>query len=148
MSEGFRIYRRNLPHWRFEGHVYFVTWRLASAQEFMSAKDRTLVFEAVLFFNRERFTLHAQVVMDDHVHVIVAPEPGHKLETIVHSWKSFSANKLRKSQGRQGNIWQREYFDRIIRNNKEYYEKFSYIINNPVIRWPWLEKYDWVWTMQ
>ena len=148
MSESFSIYRRNLPHWRFEGHVYFVTWRLAPAQEIMSAKDRSLVFEAVLFFNRVRFTLHAQVVMDDHVHVIVAPEPGHKLEAIVHSWKSFSANKLRKIQGRQGNIWQREYFDRIIRNEQEYYEKLSYIINNPVIRWPWLEKYDWVWVMQ
>lgn len=148
MSQEFRIYRRNLPHWRFEGHVYFVTWRLAPDRSPMTFEERSVVFDAVRFFNGERFILHALVVMDDHVHVIVAPETSHKLETIVHSWKSFSANSLRKNHGRQGNVWQREYFERIIRNDGEYRQKLNYISNNPVMRWPALTEYEWVWVMQ
>ena len=36
------------------------------------------------------------------------------------------------------------YFDRIIRDERELIEKASYILNNPVKRWPEMEEYEWV----
>jgi REP element-mobilizing transposase RayT len=82
--------------------------------------------------------------MNDHVHVLIKPLEEHPLETVVHSWKSFTANLLQRQFGRQGAVWQEEYFDRIVRDEAEFLEKGQYIMNNPRTRWPELEEYPWV----
>ena len=41
-------YRRNLPHWREDDVVYFVTWRLARAQAELAPDERELVASGVL----------------------------------------------------------------------------------------------------
>ncbi|MCH8212252.1 MAG: class I tRNA ligase family protein, partial [Planctomycetes bacterium] len=46
--------------------------------------------------------------------------------------KSFSAHEINRQRARKGAVWQDEYFDRIIRNDDEFYEKFNYMIQNPV----------------
>jgi putative DNA methylase len=85
--------------------------------------------------------------MDDHVHAIVQPAPGHLLEDIVRSWKSYSAHDLQRAVGRTGSLWQNEYFDRIVRDYAELREKMTYILNNPRRRWPGEKSYPWVWAI-
>lgn len=140
-----QIYRRNLPHWRIDTATYFVTWRLFPGACLLQASERTAVAQAIVHFDGSRYALHAYVVMDDHVHVIVRPSACMPLEQIVHSWKSFSANRLQREHGRRGVVWQRESFDRIVRDENEWLEKIQYIINNPMKRWPALKEYPWVW---
>jgi hypothetical protein len=70
------------------------------------------------------------------------------LQDLVHSWKSFTAHKLRRDYGRKTPIWQEEYFDRIIRDEKEFLDKAQYIINNPLKRWPEEEEYPRVWLKE
>ena len=82
--------------------------------------------------------------MDDHVHVLFDPKETQIVQTIVHSWKSYSANELRKKFARKAPIWQGEYFDRIMRNEAEFLEKGNYILNNPRKQWPEIENYRWV----
>ncbi len=82
--------------------------------------------------------------MDDHVHVLVLPLEGFALQRIVHSWKSFSAKELAKASGRISPIWQREYLDRIVRDQEELMQKAQYIHDNPMRRWPYLAKYPWM----
>jgi len=82
--------------------------------------------------------------MDDHVHVIVQPTT-HALSQILHSWKSFSANRLQRVFKRQGVVWQEESYDRILRNRAELAEKITYVANNPGRRWPEVgDKYPFV----
>ena len=83
--------------------------------------------------------------MNDHVHVLVRPIAGFALEDLVHSWKSYSANHLLRAHHRVGVVWQDEYFDRIVRDEKEFRQKFEYILCNPWKRWPEVEEYTWVW---
>ncbi|MNL82443.1 hypothetical protein D3C87_2098270 [compost metagenome] len=45
---------------------------------------------------------------------------------------------------REGAVWQREYFDRIVRHEVEFSQTMAYILNNPFKRWPGLEMYRWV----
>ena len=59
--------------------------------------------------------------MDDHVHVVAQPFENFPIQQLVHSWKSFSANQMQKKFNRVGAIWQEEYFDRIIRDEKEFF---------------------------
>jgi len=137
-------YRRKLPHWRIEDSIYFVTWRLAKNQQGLRPAERTLVVDAIKHFDGLRYDLLAYVVMDDHVHVLACPLANHSLQQIVHSWKSFTANRLGKFQDRSAPVWQVEYFDRIVRDEDDLVQKAHYILNNPQKRWPETEEYPWV----
>jgi REP element-mobilizing transposase RayT len=89
--------------------------------------------------------MYAYVVMNDHVHVMFSPSGAQALERIVHGWKSFTAHRMQRLHGRQGRVWQDEYFDRIVRDEQEFEEKFDYIASNPSRRWPGCKEYRWLW---
>jgi len=113
------LYRRKLPHWRQNQVTYFVTWRLAREQRELDSNERDLVMTAVRKFDGGRYELAAYVVMDDHVHVLLAPLAPHELHGILHSWKSFTARQMQHERKRFGRVWQDEYFDRIMRDDQE-----------------------------
>jgi putative transposase len=144
MTPELKIYRRKLPHWRMDGTVYFVTWRLAKHQPPLAPDERTAVVGAIDYFESQRYKFATYVVMDDHVHVLLLPFDDFELHQIVHSWKSFSAQRLAREWARTRPIWQREYFDRIVRDDEEFTQKAQYILGNPLKRWPDLEEYPWV----
>ena len=52
---------------------------------------------------------------------------------IVGAIKSISANRCREA-GLSGKLWQRGYYEHVIRNEKDYLEICAYIENNPA-RW-------------
>ena len=140
-------YRRKLPHIRIDGAVYFVTWRVSPGQADLSSAERDCAAGAIRHFDRARYDLHAYVIMNDHVHVLVQLYPEYQLEDIVRSWKSFIANRLQREHGRQGVLWQAEYFDRVVRDDAEYDQKRGYILNNARKRWPELDAYPWHWAI-
>jgi REP element-mobilizing transposase RayT len=84
------------------------------------------------------------VVMDDHVHVLLSLAEGHTLQAVLHSWKSYTAHRLRRSSDSPQPVWQDEYFDRIVRDEKELRRAAQYLAHNPIKRWPELEEYQWL----
>jgi len=132
MAEDLVKYRRRMPHWRLVGSVYFVTWRLAPSQEKLNEEECRVIMLALQHFDGERYELYACVVMDDYVHALVKPLEDYRLQKLVHSWKSFTAHKLRRDSSKK--LWQEEYFDRIVRDEKEFWDKAQYILNNPLNR--------------
>ena len=91
-----------------------------------------IVQDALLYFDGQRYALHGWCVMPNHVHVLFTPKQGFRMSAIAHSWKSFTANRCNKVLGRRGSFWQREPFDRYIRNERHYHTALAYIENNPV----------------
>ncbi len=75
--------------------------------------------------------LDAFVVMPNHVHALVQPWVDHALESILHSWKSYSANAINRRLGRRGRLWLDESFDHIVRNGDHLDGLRSYIRENP-----------------
>jgi len=136
--------RRKLPHIEMPGATYFVTWRLHQRQRELEPAERDRVVRTIRFFERSRYELVAHVVMNDHVHVMVTPSPAEPLADIVRSWKSYSARELKHDGRREGTVWSRDYFDRIMRDEAELREKVHYILQNPWARWPELGDYPWV----
>jgi hypothetical protein len=59
VSDGVTFYRRNLPHFRAAGAVYFVTWRRCSCQADISGKERDDVVAALRWFDGSRYRLHS-----------------------------------------------------------------------------------------
>ncbi len=143
-EEKLAIYKRRLPHWRLSGAIYFVTWRLHPTQSELKPDERGIVASTLKHFDGERYDLLAYVVMHNHVHALVWPTDSYYLQNIVHSWKSFTAYRLQREFGRSDRLWQDEYFDRIVRDEKEFLEKAQYILNNPWKTWPEIKEYPWV----
>src|SRR6266849_6116676 len=100
--------------------------------------------------------LHAFVVMPNHVHGIIeigatglaqhaAPLQGKvrtaaplaaSLSTIVRSFKAEVTRRSRLELNWEGEIWQRSYFDRVIRDGREFSNASRYIAENP-LKWEW-----------
>lgn len=91
-----------------------------------------IVAQSVLHFAPQRYQLHAWCVMPNHVHVLLTPNADQTLNKIVHSWKSFSSNRANGYLKRTGAFWQREYFDRFIRDERHFEAAVQYVENNPV----------------
>ena len=91
------------------------------------------VVQNLLNFDRKRYILHAWVIMPNHVHVLLTPGPAVTLAGIVHSWKSYTAKRANAILESQAEFWQREYFDREIRDEKHFAGAMNYIHNNPVM---------------
>lgn len=115
----------------------------------------TLMQDAFIRFHGVRYTLHAWCVMPNHVHVLFQPKEGWTMSKIVSTWKSYTGRRIsewRKRAGRASvdleaglvpggpgelksggsGVWQREYFDRYIRDDAHYTNTVAYIHENPV----------------
>lgn len=77
--------------------------------------------------------LGCYVVMPNHVHAVVRPlSPATQpLETIMKGWKGRSGRDINLIRNSSGTIWQRESFDRIIRDPEHLYRVIQYIGRNP-----------------
>ncbi len=134
--QGFQIKRRNLPHIQIPGRVYFLTWR-CQQDRFLDSEERGLVLAALLHYNDNKWKVYIAVILPDHVHVLAQPLPHsdggvYNLAEIIHSVKRFSVYQINKLRGAKGPIWQDERYDRIVRDEAEFLEKWNYIRNNPV----------------
>jgi putative transposase len=134
--EAFQISRRNLPHWQEPGRVYFITWRCQKGQS-LSLEERTITLGAIRYWDTIKWTVYTIVILPDHIHVLAQPLPKAEggvfdLTEILHSVKSFSSQKINQQRVQQGSIWQDERYDRIVRDEAEFLEKWNYIRNNPV----------------
>ena len=77
------------------------------------------------------YELFAWVVMPNHVHALFQPETGHDLAEIPGAWKSVSTRLINKVRDGRGSVWQREYYDHLIRDEAEFIHAVEYILGNP-----------------
>ncbi len=109
----------------------------------LSNRDAAHIVQgALLFFDQQRYDLFAWAVMPNHVHVVFFLERGDQLDRVLHSWKSFTAHRINQRLDRRGKLWQDEYFDRIVRDERELEQTIQYVINNPAAAgmqdWPFV----------
>lgn len=89
------------------------------------------VADALLHFHGARYALDCFVVMPNHVHVLFRPLGENKLADIVGSWKRFTARRINEALGKEGALWQREYWDRLVRGERHFKWAREYIRRNP-----------------
>lgn len=115
-----------------------------------------IVEKALMFLNnKEGIVIDNYVIMPNHIHLIIiikgsesrindtyrdinkAARSNETIPKIVSSLKRYT-NKLCGN-----NIWQRGYYEHIVRDEREYRETYEYIENNP-IRWEF-DEYSDIW---
>jgi RecG-like helicase/REP element-mobilizing transposase RayT len=148
--------RRNLPHFERSWAKYAITFATRNHRE-LSAEARDIVLDSLLRWKDHRYELYATCIMPDHVHLLIEPmierqgDSGNPiffpLSKILHSIKSFTANRINKAENSSKPVWEAESFDRLIRSEGDLQEKFHYITRNPWdagVAGP-DQDYRWVW---
>ncbi|MFZ1976504.1 MAG: transposase, partial [Bacteroidota bacterium] len=130
MAEELKITRRHLPHWTIDGSIYFVTF-CSNGTEFNENEQR-IILEHIKAGDGIFYDCYAAMVMPDHVHLLLQPKAEITLSRIMHGIKGASAHKINQYRKTEGSIWQKESFDRIVRDGNEFDEKLSYMYNNPL----------------
>ncbi len=109
-----------------------------------------IVEASLLFGDGERYRLMAWTIMPNHVHVLMEQKSGWPLGKVVQSWKRHTARRIRCLEMEQGmtcseSLWQRDYWDRYMRDDRHLAATLRYIEQNPVAaglvkeasQWPW-----------
>ena len=111
-----------------------------------------IVVNTLLFGHEKDYRIHAYGIMPNHVHVIAEFDVSRMaaatemqgrgglatsgMAKTVQSWKSVSSHKINTLLGRTGELWQRDYYNHIIRTKKEYIFQTAYVLrNNFVAAW-------------
>ena len=91
-----------------------------------------LVQDSLLKYDGIKYDLFGWCVMPNHEHSLMTRVEDAKLEEIMQAHKSYTAHEANKLLKRKGRFWMVEYYDRLIRDQKHFYNALRYIENNPV----------------
>ncbi|MDP1752212.1 MAG: transposase [Reyranella sp.] len=106
----------------------------------------SLVQDALLHFDSERYRLLAWCIMPNHVHVVIDMPDYHSLSDIVRSRKSFTARRGNAQLRRSGTFWHADYFDRYMRDEDHLARTVEYVEENPVKAGLVGAAIDWLWS--
>ena len=88
--------------------------------------------------DRTGICLSEYVIMPNHIHMILLismGETGYTVGEYVGMFKSLTLYHWRdicnRENRRMGTVWQRNYYEHILRNEADYIEKLRYIEENP-----------------
>ncbi len=98
---------------------------------FRNLNCRDALAKSLSLFDGERFLMHSWVAMPNHVHVLFSLVEGGSLEKVIGGWKGYSARDINVVMGNEGSLWQKDYFDRIIRDWEHMFRVAKYIRRNP-----------------
>ena len=98
----------------------------------MNPDCAAMVQDKLIKGNPAQYRLIDWCIMTNHVHVLCKLESSATLCDIMRSWKGASAIEINRLLQRSGPLWEREYFDRLVRDLDHLLECRAYIRNNPV----------------
>jgi putative transposase len=127
--------------------VYFVTIVVAQRRKIFLDRRVSQATLDCLFNLRQTmlFNLYCYCLMPDHFHALIgAGESNKSLSEICGSFKSTSTRAY--WQWYEGKLWQRQFFDHIIRNEQDFFETLEYIKMNPVRKELVKRSEDWPYT--
>lgn len=121
------------------------------------ARIAELMIESMYYRDGQVYDLEAFCVMPNHVHMVFTPLPDtsktetdeksyHALPAIMHSLKLYTAGQANKILEREGNFWQHENYDHVVRDEAEWRRIVEYVLNNPVKAGLVTNQNDWLWS--
>ena len=120
--------------------IYFVTSCTKNRTQLLASVEvaKVLIDEWRSAQERHGWAVGRYGIMPDHVHFFCRPELDAKtLSEFVGNWKSWTSRAIKalglpRSAPAATTLWQREFFDHVLRSAESYGEKWSYVRDNPV----------------
>ncbi len=105
-----------------------------------------MIVRALEHFDGIRYRLRAWVVMPNHVHFVIELTGAWTVHDVTGSWKRFTGREANRLLGRCGPFWQREYFDRAIRDDEHLRRAVGYVEANPLKAGLCRSVFEWKWS--
>jgi len=122
LKEYYQLFSERVEKWLNAGYGDCVLKEKTNAK---------IVAGALKHFDDVRYQIDEWVVMPNHVHILGKPINCHELCDIIHSWKSYTANRINEVIGQTGQLWMHETYDHIVRSEEAFEAIKNYIIQNP-----------------
>lgn len=133
-SDSFRKPSPRLSHFSYEGYYcYFITCCTFNAFEFFKEERVIKAVKKILCetAKRNKFFIYCFCFMPDHLHFLLGGEDENSsLKDFMRIFKQRSSFVIKKMTGKR--LWQRSYYDHILRKVESLEEICEYILNNPV----------------
>lgn len=135
-------------HKRYFGHFDSYLDQLSTNIRWLENPDiATIVYNAIVFFHAKEYDVIAFCIMPNHVHLVAdMKRTNHAAHNILKRIKTYSAVHSNLLLHRKGNFWQRENYDRVVRDGNELRTVIEYVIQNPVKAFLCLSWEKWPWT--
>jgi putative transposase len=142
-----RLYR--IPLYREMRPVIFITTCTYNRKQILASVDTAsiLLEELRESLSRHGWLIGRYVIMPDHVHFLCAEgsERAKPLSRFMQSWKQWTSKRISRLMMISPPVWQKGFFDHVIRSQGMMRCKWEYIQRNPlraglverVEDWPW-----------
>lgn len=135
MSE--RVHLRRLGRVCIDHPVYFITTCTHDHRPILASAEALsiLCLEWEAAKERHGWLVGRYVIMPDHVHFFcaeMASNSQHSLSRFVGAWKEWTAKKLAQTLPLPAQVWQKRFFDHVLRSEESYAEKWAYVRDNPM----------------
>ena len=130
----YKTYSHNPPHLFLDRTSYFITGGTHKKQAFWFDDERKhILLDAIKdWFSKYKWDIEAWIIFNNHYHLIVCRYRGEDLSPIIRRIHGRSATLLNRRDGcRQRKVWW-NYWDRCIRNEKDFLAYLHYTLWNPV----------------
>jgi len=112
--------------------AYFVTICTNNQQRVFT--DTKTIAEHLKLLNscckKEKFSVWAYCFMPDHLHLLLIAKENSDLVKFIRTYKQLSGYGYKKTTGK--NLWQKSFYDHILRKEENIPEVIRYILENPV----------------
>jgi putative transposase len=128
---------RRLDSIWIEDPVYFLTLCTASRRPALANETAVAVLRAEFEAAPSRYgwSVGRFVAMPDHLHFFCVSNEttgASSLSRFMTGFKQWTAKRILRSSGAAAPLWQREFFDHVLRSDESYESKWGYVRENPV----------------
>ena len=111
--------------------IIFVTVCTKSRKKILVTEEKHALIRSC-WIKSDRWVVGRYMMLPDHIHFFVAPTSYgmDSLKKWVQYWKSLVSKEW--PDPNEYPIWQDSFWDRQLRRRESYYEKWEYVVNNPV----------------
>ena len=142
-------YRRHFA----SGQTVFLTIVCHARQPWLGSEGARDIALMPLLDARSRhpFRHLGHVLLDDHLHLMLSPAVGTQVPRLV-GWFKRTVQARASLPGNPRRIWQRRYYDHVIRDADDFARHLDYLHFNPVkhglvdhaVAWPWSSLSAWI----
>ncbi|MDA3812898.1 MAG: transposase [Candidatus Cloacimonetes bacterium] len=128
----------HLKNFDYKGnsHVYFVTICTFKKNNYFNEEKHAKLITEELIYRKDilkQVDLICYCIMPDHLHLLMSFSENYKSDLLnwVKTFKRFTS-KIIKEKYKLNDLWQRGFYEHILRNNESIINKAIYIMENPI----------------
>lgn len=126
-----RVHRVNVPE-----ATYFITANVQDRQTLFAEDDNVALLRQTMREAKQfhPFQMRAYAFMPDHFHLLICLLALTNISKLLQSIKRNFTRNYKAARGIDGSLklWQRSFYDHVIRNERDYLNHLHYIHYNPV----------------